>query len=80
MSEQSSKYQMATPKPDCSNKNLKSRIATVKDNRKYAAKGVKEFPSNCLALRGGRLLCTAWCEELPLKHGTTKGHIELVFA
>ena len=37
---------------------------------------VKEFPGKCLRVRIGKLFCVACREELALKKGTIKNHIE----
>ena len=37
---------------------------------------VKEFPGECLTVRGGKLFCAACREELALKKSTIKTHID----
>lgn len=67
----------------------KRKIQTVKTNKKHKAGAVnttdpttitplnrvKEFPGECLAVRNGKLFCTACREELALKKSTIKAHI-----
>ena len=36
---------------------------------------VKQFPGECLAVRGGKLFCTACREELATKKSTVKAHV-----
>ncbi len=63
-------------KPKTANKKHKAGVANTTDPKSVTpATRIKEFPNECLAVRSGKLFCTACREELALKKSTVKNHI-----
>ena len=86
-SELSRKCQVEKPKlptTGSSNKKHKPGAANVTDPKSISpTTRVKEFPGECLSVRGGKLFCTACREELALKKSTIKiyyAHIVVLLA
>ena len=58
------------------NKRHKAGVTNTTDPKSITpAARVKEFPDECLAVRSGKLFCTACREEIALKKSTIKNHI-----
>ena len=78
-SELSRKRQIEKPKLTCSGSSKKHKpgAANLTDPKSVSPTArVKEFPGECLCIKSGKLFCTACREELALKKGTIKNHIQ----
>ncbi len=70
------KRKVELPKPTAASKKHKAGVVNQTDPKRVSpGERVKEFPKECLAIRSGKLFCSACREESSLKKSTVRNHV-----